>query len=293
MPSPAVIMDPCGDPAVTIFYFFFLTHSHCVCWSFWPSASIFCPPSLFSSSVYCLDLGAESVRSDGFLQTSPALCSSSTSLSGGNVEQYQCLAQSSGKLQPVITLPASLRHRIKQDLKKRTWCGTFKLLWLERRSQARNTFCRWIKRLKCDAGVGDDVLASCFLAVACEPLHTSGNQSLLMVVVWGKLKRPTDAANVKDEDGGDREKWNCQAKRRLQREERLEPPIRDPRGRQLRFYVHLDGCVPAHKISSKSLIVGTCLHHLWTGLLQMHVVGQDNSKSFCRSKRSFHWDGRK
>lgn len=59
-----------------------------------------------------------------------------------------------------------------------------------------------IKRLKCDAGVGDDVLASCFLAVACVPLHTSGNQSLLTVVVWRKLKRPTDAANVKDEDGG-------------------------------------------------------------------------------------------
>lgn len=94
-PAPAVIMDPCGDPAVTIF----LTYSHCVCWSFWPSASIFCPPSLFSSSVYRLDLGAESVKSDGFLQTSPALCSS-TSLSGGNVEQYQGLAQSSGKLQP-------------------------------------------------------------------------------------------------------------------------------------------------------------------------------------------------
>lgn len=108
-PTPAVIMDPCGDPAVAIFTFYLIL---IVSAGFSGPPLLFSgPPSLFSSSVYCLDLGAESVRTDGFLQTSPAPCSSSQSLSGGNVEQYQCLAQSRGKLQPVtedLTASASL-----------------------------------------------------------------------------------------------------------------------------------------------------------------------------------------
>lgn len=58
---------------------------------------------------------------------------------------------------------------------------------------------------------------------------------------------------------------------------RLEPLIAEPR-RRLFCFLCAPGRVCAHKISSKSVIVGACLHHLWTRLLQMHIEGQDGGK---------------